>query len=333
MIILPQQHVSDDISTLMQMPSALKKSESQVHAYYLAGARNNFFRLEAFCRIYREITSDDFYNEYYQVFKKAEDALGRYDHHYQLLEDVKKYGGKWPSGLLRIFEKNHDSSAIETESWLKKEGWLDPEPLQLVKFSDLLNKSSGMECEKYKSGFGAFLLKAIKKITKEYGEGKINLNHLEDGIHELRRNIRWISIYTKVCSGMIQLSGDEIPDSFPPEYVTRNIMQSGFMKMDKAMKGIKPICIRTAHFAALSWMIDFLGKLKDAGIRSEACIPAFGKAGITDLKKINSYLKDIRFDNISPQEIPSLAKEKLNLFFNEHRILQQIADDIKHSLP
>jgi hypothetical protein len=324
--------VADYIESLLHPDPTLKKDTAKEHSYFLSGARNHFFKLEAACRYLREIDNEKVFDEYYDIFKEAEDQLGQYDHHFALLSEIRKIGKQWPAKVIDHFEDQHKSSAKKLENYLEKEEWMQQNPPHLIRFTKALKSMEPLSGDDYKTKTGKFLIKTIDKISDNYKNGKLDASEIEEGVHEIRRKIRWLSIYTQVCGGMIQLSDKKVPESFPDQYIGPDILNSDFMKMPKALKDVSPITIRTEHFAALSWMINYLGSQKDIGLKIVACTEAFKESGIDDLMEIEKLLIHINPEQLKLRDITDQAKKELDLFFLKHKILDGLADDIKQSL-
>ena len=108
---------------------------------------------------------------------------------------------------------------------------------------------------------------AIRKITafaKTYESG---FTDLESQVHELRRKLRWLSIYPQTLQGGIQLTKTSARDKNVKKYLTPEIVNSPFNKMPTAGTNRYVLTFNRDYFLALSWMISELGKLKDQGLR------------------------------------------------------------------
>ena len=67
------------------------------------------------------------------------------------------------------------------------------------------------------------LIDSLEKVLKKGGatEGKpgLDFNELEDGVHEFRRTVRWLSIYPASLGGMCRLSGVDNIDPSVKEFL------------------------------------------------------------------------------------------------------------------
>ena len=85
--------------------------------------------------------------------------------------------------------------------------------------------------------------------------------------HELRRELRWLSIYPQALRGLIQMKPSIDSPEYLKKYLTPEIINSPFNKMPEAAAGQPIIYVEADYFYALSWLIAELGKLKDNGLK------------------------------------------------------------------
>ena len=90
---------------------------------------------------------------------------------------------------------------------------------------------------------------------------------MEADVHELRRDIRWLSIYPQCLRGCIQLSKAKSSPKYLDKYLTKEITGSPYNIMPDAGDCKHFLLLDKNRFYALSWLIAELGKLKDNGLR------------------------------------------------------------------
>ena len=89
---------------------------------------------------------------------------------------------------------------------------------------------------------------------------------MENDVHELRRKLRWLSIYPQALQGCIQLTESKTKSKNLTKYLTTEIINSPFNKMPAAGNNHFILTLNKSYFLALSWIIAELGKLKDNGL-------------------------------------------------------------------
>ena len=264
----------------------------------------------------------------YDDFKLAEDMLGAIDNFQVLHEELRKEN-KIPKQVLKFFRKNLEKSIRNTNRMLKEERWNSKKQKKIRKLSDKLKDAGWKTAVEETPAKAAFLIAEIRKIRESLQNGSLQFNDVESGIHELRRKLRWLSIYPASLDGSIQLEMQkQIPASFRG-YVTPEISNSVFNVLPPAKKGLKPIKINSNHFYALSWMIAELGKLKDKGLKIHAVAEALEHEGIESgrnaLKKATAMCGQKRFEI---KNILQRAEKITHDFAFKDHVLDKLENDI-----
>lgn len=124
-----------------------------------------------------------------------------------------------------------------------------------------------MKEEKEVKSIADFYKTSIKDIKRSGAEIHYRFTELETQVHEMRRQLRWLSIYPKALQGVIQLTESSFADTALQKYLTPDIINSPFNQMPEAGSNHFFLMLEKNYFLALSWMIAALGKLKDKGLR------------------------------------------------------------------
>ena len=167
----------------------------------------------------------------------------------------------------------------------------------------------------------------IHKITQKY-QGHLIFKDIETDVHELRRKLRWPSIYPQALRGLIQFKEDNASQDFLNKYLTPEIVNSPYNVMPEGNALQDHILINKNYFYALSWMIDALGTLKDNGLtvmaleeslRSVYNIPSPEAEQLAYAMCDNSQMKI--------PEILSRSQEIAKVFFEENILENLISDN------
>ncbi len=318
-------NTQESLQGLISLSMEAAKTDDPTLHFFKQNVRNNFFDLEAAFRIFRKTHSKEVAEPLYEIYKSAEDSLGKYDFIHassnKILSDTKL------TEELKVKVLHQEKKArIELKQFLKKENWLPDATENVSKQAEQMEDILSTDSDDFRNDYIKFLSKTISKIDEEYRKGELDPHLLEEGIHEIRRKIRWISIYAKISGGFIQTQKSEKVNSEYKKYLTEEIISSPFIKLPPCPEGVEPITIRFENFTALCWMIEALGKLKDEGLNYENQVHLLGEAKSSENKKKDSKK--------SPDTLTLITEEALKIcdeFFIKDNILTRLAEDINQN--
>ncbi len=140
-------------------------------------------------------------------------------------------------------------------------------------------------------------------------------------MHELRRKLRWLSIYPHALQGVIQYYSDT--DVLPQlkKYMTDEILKSPFNKFTAEGDNAAVLLINKNYFFALSWILAKLGELKDEGLLLTGLVEAIKQT--TSLKEKDAFIQAHSYlgkKQLSLQEILNEAEIITKTFFNEKNL-------------
>ena len=290
----------------------LKAGFEENPALYLLkiDARSSLFRLEALSRIYYGVYGNNFFKKLDERFKTLEDLLGKMDEFFAAEKDLGEKGER--AEMLAQLNKNGNLKSGELNELLKKEGWLSGKRLKKIRAK--LEKFSWKKPKKEIKRIKEFLEYEIAIII-EFHSAHFIFTELESQLHEMRRKLRWLSIYPHALQGAIQLTDSHPDDLSLLKYQSQEVVISPFNKMPDVGENKHLILFEKSRFLALSWMISELGKLKDKGILKETSDKIATELNV----EINSTL-----DQTNEREILNEASEICRSFFDEHQLLQLI---------
>ncbi len=100
---------------------------------------------------------------------------------------------------------------------------------------------------------------------------------MELHVHELRRNLRWISIYAQSLRGIVVLKDSQVKYHWEKDFVPESAAGSPYNKLP-IKKGLKHYTFfNKKAFCALTFVIEELGKIKDEGLEIESLAKAIEK--------------------------------------------------------
>jgi hypothetical protein len=283
---------------------------------YLNDLRTPVFMLEGLSRIYRDIHKDDkIFEKIYDVAKELEDVLGAVDHYVTLYKNCADNVNI--DEHVKDFFYNQAQVNIEyLNDVLEYDGWMKGKKLN--KFHKKLRDIEEIPQEEENMAIIAFYNDEIEEIKEFVTDQNFNFDDMESDVHELRRKVRWLSIYPQALNGVIQLSGTKaVPAAFK-KYLTPEILNSPYNVLPVNKDKLMTINFDKNSFFAVSWLINELGYMKDKGLMMSAIKEALQETHFmkdADAEKL--ALKAMGAKQISEQKLLTKANEITKLFVSE----------------
>ena len=310
--INPLHLYSDKLIAKLQQA---KKEKDPALWLYKNNARTEAFMLESLCRLFEKGLDDNDFRGWNKLFKKLEDVLGQidfYDVFYKEFRTNKKINPE----VKRYILNKRDKALSKLKKLLDKKGGLEVRTKTFSSFASGKITFDKNTIEK----IGSAIQSEIKNINEFVKVSDCNFKYIEEEVHELRRKIRWISIYGQSLAGIITLETSAKKENWEKKYLTKKIIGVPFNKLPVNDFPVN-ITFSKKHFYALSWMINELGGLKDNGLRIEFLAKTIRKTSDLDneaaIKKAESALGIKESESEILKHASQISKE----FFNKHKIL------------
>lgn len=247
------------------------KQPNPAFGLYLSDARTPAFRLEGLARLYARLHDKKYFSKLNKQIKQLEDGLGVVDH-YTALEKEFAPNAKVPVAVKNYFAQKAGEGSVLLNTVLKKEKWLSGERIRTIK--QKLKDVQWLQLQSETEAITDFYRKETASITAFISGSAFD--DMENDVHELRRKLRWLSIYAAALQGRVKLvAGKKAAPAHLKKYLTPKIIHSPFNKIE-ASPGLKHyVMLDKNYFLALSWMIAELGQIKDDGLRIMALAEAF----------------------------------------------------------
>ena len=254
---------------LNQIQNILEKaeaSESTALTAYMEDMRTPLFMLEALSRLYKKIHNHHKFSKLDDLFKEMEDSLGRIDFYYAFHKEFTNQK-RIPDAITGYLEKQTNKKVKEFNRQLKEKKWIGKHQKGIRKIIKKLEEIDWLNEKEDAAEILDVYCDAICKVNKKYENPNLEFNDIETDVHELRRELRWLSIYPQALRGLMQLKVDNDPPDFLKKYLTPAIINSPYNIMPDGNGLEEHILLNNNYFYALSWMIAELGKLKDSGLK------------------------------------------------------------------
>ncbi|MEO9053256.1 MAG: hypothetical protein ABI280_15765 [Ginsengibacter sp.] len=310
-------------------------SENPALLVYTENMRTPLFMLEALTRLYKNIHNHHKFSKLNDVFKEIEDRLGSIDYydgfHKGLISQK-----RMPEALTGYMQKQMNKKVKELDQELKKEKWIGKHKKGISKIIEKIDKADWLEMKEDTNAILETYRGYINGIIEKYKVAHLKFEDIESDVHELRRELRWLSIYPQALVGIMQLKTDNDPQDFLKKYLTPEIINSPYNIMPDENKlqdymhnrpdgdrKTNHILLNNHYFYALSWMIAELGKLKDSGLKIKAL-----EESLASVYKISKDAESLAYcisdeNQLRIPEILTQSQKIAQTFFDEN-ILENI---------
>lgn len=272
------------------------KTKNPALYLYTQQARNILFQIEGLSRLLVKIDQSGKSKKVLKSIKLLEDLLGQADYYDAFHKDFKSN-----TTLPRLIkEKNYTYFQVTIASIqdiLLAKKWLPIPSTRIKKIQKTIDKQQAYSLEKELELIMHIYQKDIfklKKILQKYQTKNIDV---ENDLHEVRRKLRWLSIYAQALQGAIVLVENISPNADLKKYLTKSVLTSPFNTLPVNKDLEATLQLDKNSFYALSWIIAELGNLKDQALKiqwlknSYKNVLEFDKN--TALTKTNSILKSV----------------------------------------
>ena len=254
---------------LEKIKTILEKAESAENpalVAYTEDMRTPLFMLEALSRLYKKIHPHQKLKTLKKYFKDLEDRLGAIDYYDSFAKEFAKET-RIPIAITIYLENKTQKKIEKLNNHLKKKDWIGNHKKRLLKITKDLEKINWLNEKEDTAAILDVYKKDIDKINKKKKIPNLQFTDIENDVHELRRQLRWPSIYPQALRGLIQLKANPNDPESLNKYLTAEILNSLFNIMPDGSGLQEHILLNNNYYYALSWMIAELGKLKDSGLR------------------------------------------------------------------
>lgn len=307
-----------------QLGELFKKAEKQKNpALWLHqnGARNVLFMLEGLTRLHDRAFDEKLFGKWCKRFKKLEDVFGRIDDCLALEKEFaankkinKELANQFSNGAAKYIEKCN--KRLISKQWMTH---------RLDLFNEQLNVYSVDYNKEYIHELKVAIIEEIEDIIIFLEKLNFNLTNMENHLHDLRRRLRWLSIYGQALNGLIQVKTSKTKTKTHINYFTKEILHSPYNKLPQKPKNCAIIEFDSSAFFALSWIINELGKQKDLGLKIESLSKTIYV--YEDITKEQAQVKAEKLlgtKSTTHDDILKLASETIKTFVMKDRMLEKL---------
>ena len=300
-----------------------EESENPALLVYKENIRTPFFMLEALTRLYKKMQDKKKFKKLNVRFKKMEDLPGAIDFYDAVHKEFITHKNM-PTPITDYLKNKMDEKVKALNHYLKKEKWIGNNN-RIEKIIKKLDKIDWPGEEEDTMELLDIYRYYVHKISQNY-RSNLAFKDIETDVHELRRELRWLSIYPQALRGLMQFKEDNVLQDFLNKYLTPEIVNSPYNVMPDGSALQDHILINKNYFYALSWMIDALGTLKDSGLTIIAL-----EESLRSIYHITSGTEQLAYSicddaQMKIPEILTRSQQIAQTFFDEN-ILENLISD------
>ncbi len=254
---------------LIQLDELLEKaSKTENPALFLFenDARTKLFMLEGLSKLYAGLHNKKRFTYAMEYFKSLEDMLGAVDYYDSFAKDFLT-DPIMPSTITLFVESKREENFKAINEILIKKKWINNDTSRIKKIKKKIKSADWKTPEKEVELIKQFYYKEIENINKFYKEAGNEFTEIELQVHELRRKLRWLSIYPQALLGCVQFADNGTESAELLKYLKPEIVNSPYNIMPLAGNNEFFVLFEKKYFLALSYVINALGKIKDKCLR------------------------------------------------------------------
>jgi hypothetical protein len=328
-------HLEKFASSVLKAEKSFKKNP-KIHPgilLYQLDGRTPFFQLQGLARIDNAIGKHQKYSEkWFLEFKNIEDAFGKMDFWLAALDSNKKW--KFNAELTGFMQQQAWIQLGVLESRLEEYGWVvrtstgfEFSIAPMERFKSEFKKCDWYTPKKEKKKIIKFLINEAEEIEEKLASKEIDLNLVEEGIHEFRRKLRWLGIYSSALNGKVYI--DKHNNTMPLDsFVTPQNKSLGFNKLPVNKEESDLIGFLPGGFYAMSDLIKSIGDIKDPALYSEEMM----RLGAMHLVPAKEIKKRLGMDFMNHHDAVSQAKDLIEKFVFEHKLIHHISEHFKKQI-
>jgi hypothetical protein len=329
--ILPgQKRFTFFLNKTQELLTKAAKQKNPALWLYRNNLRTPLFMLEGLCRLYATAHNEKRFSKLKAQFKTLEDMLGAVDYYAAFAEEFAA-NKKIPAPVLKYVKNQLSSKLALLNDILEDKDWLDTDNKRINKITSKLKDADWLSSEADLNAVKAHYSDQSAKTAGFVNDINFHFDNMEEDVHELRRKLRWLSIYPQALCGSIQLTDSKPKAKHLAKYLTKEILSSPYNVMPPATGNEYILNFEKDYFMALSWTIAELGKLKDNGLRIDILIEALKAAA--GMNEADAYKKAHQLVGSKHPSLPQLldtAEEKAKTFFTEKNLDKLVKGIVKN---
>ncbi|MCM2277901.1 MAG: hypothetical protein NDJ89_07470 [Oligoflexia bacterium] len=257
--------------------------------------RSQLFRLEVLFNIYSRHYGNEFERNR-RLIKEFEDAVGAYAYSREMIDFAHQRGAS-PAKLEELRRRQREASH-RFSGFLSSREWLTPGLPAIERLKRDLQDARWMSYEEDR----AMVLNEIARDFQKINDTAWDMNQLERGIHDLRKELRWFPYEVKALGGLIQVSDAMSCTLRGPRGSAR--IEGKYGAPLATGNEPSPCAIPACVYNGVAKLVSDLGNIKDEGQGGEAIDGGHGDRQL--YAEAHRLYKEMRDTNLLPALVESL---------------------------
>jgi hypothetical protein len=313
-IHLPLQYYGFKVLKLLEQSASRPHPATFLHKEEI---RSDLFMLESLLRLLSKINivkpRDKKTKDRLKATKKQEDAMGKLDDYYQIVGLFSKNKKIKKKQLDYLRDKHAEIAHQITKDLRKKNFYID--------IFDNLVADPGINFNNT-----SLITKLKKEIEKEmqkcfgfYNKYPDRFSDMESQVHEIRRKLRWISIYGHSFNGIIVLHETKTKYVWEKKFITKTETSSSYNILPVEKGFVRYIKFNKKAFLALSFVIAKLGEIKDKAFQAKELEKSVIATKKNKTKVASVVTRQLNY-RYNEKDLLAEAHDLLSEFFDKYRI-------------
>lgn len=241
------------------------------------GVRKHLFMLQGLVRLYDGRGPDKKMDKALERIKEFEDVIGAFGYACDMRAAAAGAAGV-PAAATAELEAAVDDARAKLAAVVDE--WRPGKGGRSERLDDLVDTFAKIDFGSAKDDV-KFVRRALAELCRKVAKKDLDMGDLEGGVHELRRQLRWLPISLIALEGLVTLDTESKgPIAAFEKLKSDPVAQSPFARLPVTEGDKAHIEIPWTLFLALSKAIGDLGKIKDVGQQVEGLAHALQGSGM-----------------------------------------------------
>jgi len=308
------------INKLQPILNTASKQKNPALWLYRNNARTPLFMLEALSKMYSDFHNSKKFTKIKEHFKLLEDTLGAIDYYDMAAKDLVT-NKKVPANVITYLQAQSREKIQSLNEILVENDWLSTDKSRISKILKKLKEVDWLEEEDEVNQMNEFYGESIYSLVEFIQGTSFHFENMESEVHELRRKLRWLSIYPQAVNGAIQLQTNKNMPKHLAKYCSKEITSSPYNTLPAVGRSTYILLLEQNYYFALSWMIAELGNIKDNGLHVVAVKEALLQtASLDETAAIKKTYQLLGRQQTSLQELLQQAGNICKIYFEEQNL-------------